>query len=206
MTITQLSEVIRGWLGWCPNGQSRVCHVAGEPDDFMNTPSQRGPFMDCATHWIELFHNQMLLMSFLLSVTGFWMFAGMIAWSFPLLFICGMITGLLCSVYVGTWYWRIFNEVLTEGPVILRNRFDASSPYFSGIRILAPLVIISMVFIGAVPGVNLAMINAIIAGICVVIFWGPLISTLKWESETHRVLHFDGMILELEREEKHTIC
>jgi len=204
--MTLFLDYFRKKVGWCPNVKYPRCRIAGEPDDFMNTPSQRGSFMDRATHWIELFRNQMLLMSILLSVTGFWMFAAMIAWSYPLLFICGMITGLLCSVYVGIWYWRIFNEVLTDGPVILQNRFDASSPYFSGIRILVPLVIISLIFIGAVPGVNLAMINAIIAGICMVIFWGPLISTWKWESETHRVLHFDGMILELERVEMQVSC
>ena len=206
MTLARVSEVIHEWLGWCPNARLRVCHGAGEPDEFMNTPSERRSFIDRAEHWIGLFRNQILLMTILISVTGFWMFAGMLQGSYPLLFIVGMITGFLFSAYAGTWYWRIFNEVLAEGPVVLRNRFDAVSPYLSGISILVPFVILSLVFIGAVPGVNLAMINAIIAGICVVIFWGPLISTWKWESKTHRVLHFDGMILELERKEKYAIC
>ena len=40
--ITRVSEVIRGWLGWCPNAQPRMHSVVIQPEDNSVIPSARG--------------------------------------------------------------------------------------------------------------------------------------------------------------------
>jgi hypothetical protein len=200
------TDAIRQYLGWCPNAQPKRCNVVIRPDDNLVVPVDGGSFKARAMHWLGLFRNQIMLYAPVLSATGFWMFAGLGEGSYPLLFVSGMIVGILFSVYVGIWYKRVFDEVLHDGAVVLMNRYNVSETHLMRFFIYAPPVVMMLVFIGAVPGVNLTMTNAVIAGFVSVLLWGLYVTIWKWESETHKTLQFDGMILELEKEEKHVSC
>jgi len=48
----------------------------------------------------------------------------------------------------------------------------------------------------------LIKINAFFGGFVAVLFWGQLISIWTWESDTHHQLHYDGMILKSEKDDK----
>jgi hypothetical protein len=203
--MTRLSETVHEWMGWCPNAYAPVRNKDLQFNSEALVPSAGGSIKDRTFHWIGLFRNQILLFAILTSATGFMMFADLCGGSYPLLFICGIIAGLLFSAYAAIWYERIFNEVLHEGPVVLWNRYDASTATLTVTGTLAPFIILPLVLIGAIPGVNLTMTNAITAGFIFIIFWGLVVSTWKWESENHRSLQYDGMILELEKEETNAI-
>jgi hypothetical protein len=132
------------------------------------------------------------------------MFAGLgNGWSNLNLFILGIIAGLPVSVIVGIWYWQIFTEVLHEGPVALWRRYDKTSATIAAVTLAAVTLIPALVILGALPGVSLEMTNAVFGGFMAVLFWGQLISIWIWESDTGLQLHYDLLMLELVKEEKH---
>ncbi len=196
-----ITEVIRGWLGWCPNAYARVRNTNIQLDDELVVPSPGGSLKDHAIHWIGLFRNQMMLQAIGSFCAGFYMFAGLGGMSNLNIFIIGLLAGLPFSAIIGIWYWRIFNEVLDEGPVVLWNRYDKTSGTLTVVSVAVSISLPILALSGAIPGVNLAMTTAFFGGLVAVLFWGVLIAIWKWESESHRQLHYDGMILELEKDE-----
>ena len=201
-----LSQTIRKYLGWCPNAQSWNRNVPIQLDDILNPSSRRGSFKARAINWLSLFRNQILLYAIVLSGTGFWLFAGLGAGSNPVLFIVGMMLGLPISAFVGKWYWQIFNEVLNEGPVVLRSRYNLSVSPLPVIVIMTSLLVPQFVILDLIPGASLTMTHAVFAGFIFVLFWGQFMSTWIWESNTRRQLHYDFTILELVKVEKHASC
>jgi hypothetical protein len=203
MTI-HVSEVIRGWLGWCPNAQVQIRGQSRKPNDVTVTSSGSRSFQSNAIHWAILFRNQTILLtigSFLMGLVMFvWLGNG---WSNLNLFILGILAGLPVSVIVGIWYWQIFNEVLHEGPVALWRRYDKTSATIAVVTLAAVTVIAILVITGALPGVSLEMTNAVFGGFMAVLFWGQLISIRIWESDTGLHLQYDLLMLELVKEEKH---
>ena len=204
--ITRIAEIIYEWMGWCPNAQPKIYPVVIRPYDNAAVPAAGGSFKDRANHWLGLFRNQILLFALFMSATGFWLYADLGGWLYLPLFICGIITGFLVSVFVGIWYRQIFNEVLQDGPVVLWNRYDKISGTIA--------LVISLVFecltigaiLGGIPGISLEMINTLFGGFIAIVFWGQFASIRKWELENCKTLRYDGMILELEKEEKHAFC
>lgn len=193
-------DYIRKKVGWCPDTYARVCNPEVRLDNDPVVPSAGGSLKDNAIHWLGLFRNQMMLQAIGSFLCGFYMFAGLGGVSNLNLFIIGLLAGLPSSAIIGIWYWRIFNEVLHEGPVVLWNRYDKTSGTLTVVSITVSISIPVLAFLGAIPGVNLAMTTAFFGGLVAVLFCGVLIAIWKWESESHRQLHYDGMILELEKE------
>jgi hypothetical protein len=195
---TRISEIVRGYLGWCPveNRRSRTEFV--NPDLIVSAPPESGSLKARAYHWLGLLRNQVLLYSFIISATGFWMFAGLGGGSSPGLFLIGILAGVPISAVTGIWYRGIFDEVLREGPLVLMSRQDKTSGILTAIGIAVSFIPV-LVLLGVIPGITMEMMLAFMGGFVAVLLWGMFIAILKWESATHRRLHFDGMILELEK-------
>ncbi len=200
---TWISEIIHGWLGWCPYTQVQVRNAEVRPGDENIISPAGGSFKHRAIHWLGLFHNQIILSSIGSFCAGLYMFAGLGTWSNLNLFIIGILAGLPFSAYIGIWYWEIFNKVLHEGPVVLWNRYDKIMGTLTVVIVAISVSMPVLVIIGAFPGIDLAMTNAFFGGFIAVLFWGMLISLQKWESDTHRLLQYDGMILDLKKEDTH---
>ena len=202
--MTRVSEAIRGLLGWCPNAHAPIRNNSIYfNNEEVIASFAGGSFKDRANHWLGLFRNQILLFAITMSATGFWLYAGLGGWSNPLLFISGIVVGILISAVIGNWYRRIFNEVLHEGPVILWNRYDQTSGTIAMIIFLAFEGLTICAIFGGIPGISFEMTNAVFGGFIAVVFWGQFASIRKWEWENCKMLHYDGMILELEKEENH---
>jgi hypothetical protein len=169
-------------------------------------PSGSGSVKERSIHWLGLLRNQITLYAIGAFCAGLYIFAGFGSWSNLNLFIIGMLAGLSFSAIVGVWYWRIFDEVLRDGPVVLWNRYDNTSGFLTVIIIAVSTCVPALVLFGAIPGVDLAMTDAFFGGFIAVLFWGMYIGIWKWESGTHRQLQYDGMILELEKDETHASC
>jgi len=195
--IAQICNVIHGWLGWCPNTGTHV-HKGISPPHHETTISQVGGMIgDRAIHWLGLFRNQTLLFTIGAFCAGVFMFTNLGGGSSPNLFIIGMIAGVPYTIVVGIWYWRIFNEVLSEGPVVLLSRYDKTTGSLTLVTTVIFTGISTLVLLGSFSGVDLGMTNAFFGGFIAVLFWGQLIAVHLWESGTHRLLHYDGMILQL---------
>jgi hypothetical protein len=194
------NEMGNRYTGWCPNAHARVRNAEVLPDDGAVVPSAGGSFTDRAIHWLALLRNQTTLFAIGAFCAGLYIFAGLGGWSDLNLFIVGMLAGLPFSAIAGIWYWRLFNEVLHDGPVVLWNRYDKTSGTLTVLTIVVSTCVPALVLLGAIPGLDLNMTNAIFGGFVAVSFWGMLIGIQKWESGTHRRLHYDGMILELEKD------
>jgi hypothetical protein len=198
------SEVIRGWLGWCPNSHAQVHTGIITPEHDPVIPSGRGSLKTRAIHWIGLFRNQIILSSLAMPITGFWMFAGLGGGSEPVLFIIGILAVLPASAATGNWYWRIFDEVLCNGPVVLMNRRDRTTRILTTLSFAVALIPVLVLF-GVLPGVTMTMMIAFMGGFVAVPFWGMVIAIQKWETGNHCRLHYDGMILQLEKEGEYAI-
>jgi hypothetical protein len=192
-----LSQTIRRYLGWCPNTHSRSLTADIRPDIETATPPKGGSYKDRAIHWLGLFRNQTMLQTIGTFCAGFFMFACLAGGSDLNLFIIGILAGLPFSVIVGIWYRRIFDEVLREGQVVLWNRYDKTLWTLTGLAVMVSACIWALVLFGVIPGIDLNMITAFFGGVVTVSFWGLLIIVQKWESCTHRRLHYNGTILRL---------
>jgi hypothetical protein len=200
--MTRISDIVHEWLGWCPRAHAGEWNAEVRLADDSVVPQGSGSFKDRATQWLGLFRNQTLLQTIGTFCTGLCMFAGLGGWSNLNLFIIGILAGLPFSAIVGIWYWRIFNEVLNDGPVVLWSRYDNTSGILMVVTVVVSVGVWVLVLLGAIPGVDLAMTNAFFGGFVAVLFWGMLVGIQKWESDTHRRLHCDGMILKLEKAEE----
>lgn len=193
-------NTLRKYLGWCPRAQIRMRNADVLTDDRAVVPPESGAFKDRAVQWLNLFRNQIMLLAIGTSFAGVYLFAGLGGVSRPDLFFLGILAGLPLSAVVGFLYWRIFDEVVRDGPVVLLNRFDKAS----GILAVATAVIIlygQVYFLtGPAPWFDATMPNAFFGGFIGTLFWGLLISAVKWESDTRRRLQYDGMILMLEKD------
>lgn len=197
---TRFVSIIREWLGWCPHAHARVRNAETMLDDEAVVPLAGGSFKNQTIHWIGLFRNQTLLQIIGTFFMGLYLFAGLGGWSNLNPFIIGILAGLPFSAVVGIWYWRIFNEVLCCGPVVLWNRYDKISGTFTIVAVAVSVCVWALVLSGTIPGVDLAMTSAFFGGFIAVLFWGVFIGIWKWETDMHHRLHFDGMMLELEKE------
>ncbi len=197
-------DACRKYLGWCPNveAQIRLAEIDRVRDAVV--PPGSGSFQDRALHWIGLFQNQILLQTIGTVCAGVFIYAGLGGVSHSILFLAGILAGMPLSAAVGFLYWRIFNEILSVGPVVLWNRFDKTWWIITGVTVAASLCIWALVLIGRIPGVSLEMITAFFGGFISISFIGMLVSIWKWESGTHRKLHYDGQILGLEKEGNHS--
>lgn len=195
-----VATVVRRWLGWCPDGYARVRNTEACQEEEAFVPPGSGSFKDRAFHWLGLFQNQIMLQAIGTFCIGFSMYAGLGGGSRLDLFLVGILAGLPFSAILGFLYWRIFYEVLHDGPMVLQKHYDKTWWIITGVAIAASLCIWTLVFLGKIPGVSLEMTSAFFGGVIAVSFFGTLVSVWKWESDTHRQLHYDGLILELEKE------
>ena len=199
MTITGISEIVRGWLGWCPNAHAQVRTASLLPDRDTTgsetvVPSGRS-FKARAIHWLGLFRNQAFLMAIWFSGAGIGLSIAIGGADAPM-FFTGIVAGTLLSVYQGIRFWKTMNEVREQGAVFLASLYDKTTIAIITLSFMIPMV----VFMGAVPGIDLTRYNSIIGGFIFIMFWWLLLVVWVWESQTKCLLQSDGMMLELARE------
>ena len=201
----QVCETIRRWLGWCPHVNTQIRHEKVLSYCPGAIPPGSGSYKERVFHWLGLFRNQTILQTIGTICVGVYLFAGLGGLIHPNLFLIGILTGLPFSVLYGFWYWRIFNEVLFEGPVVLRHRFSIGASILAVVS--AVVIIYAQIYFltGLTPWFDATITNAFIGGFVAVSFIGMLFSVWRWESDTHRHLHYDGLILELGEEGNHAL-
>jgi hypothetical protein len=166
----RIADVIRGWLGWCPNAETRIRREINEPAEIMDTPSQRSSLKARASDWLGLFRKQVFLLAIWFSVVGFLLLLGIGNMNIEL-FFWGLLTGLLLSVFQGIRFWGTMNEVLENGAVFLSTLYDKTTIFVT----LAVCSIPLLLSLSASPVANMMMWNAVIAGFVFIMFWVQLL-------------------------------
>ncbi len=190
------AQTIRKYLGWCPEGkrQNRTAFAQSDSIVEKNT-SGRPKYGARAINWLGIFRNQLLVLALYFSVVGVLLSVFLGGINLPMFFI-GVLAGSVLAVFQGIRFWKTMNEVRDEGAVFLATLYDKTTLALTVIVAMVP----AAVFLGAVPGITMIMLNSIIGGFIFILFWWILLVTWIWESRTNRHLVSDGLMLSLARE------
>jgi len=189
------TEVIRLRLGWCPEGKRQNSIALTQPDVIIETPSGRATYRERAINWLGIFRNQLLVLALYFSVVGVLLSVFLGGINIPMFFM-GVLAGSLLEAFQAIRFWKTMNEVRDEGAVFLATLYDKTTLTLTLIVAMVPTV----VFLGAVPGITMIMLNSIIGGFIFILFWWFLVVTWIWESRTNHRLLSDGLMLSLARE------
>src|SRR5512137_2898180 len=193
--MTRVSEVIQGWLGWCPEGkrQNRTAeiHLDGNVKNTSERPKNRAR----AITWLGIFRNQLLVLALYFSVVGV-LLSAFLGGNDILMFFIGVLAGSVLAAFQALRFWKTMNEVRDEGAVFLATLYDKTTIALTLIVAMVPTV----VFLGAAPGITMIMLNSSIGGFIFILFWWFLVVTWIWESRTNQRLLSDGLMLSLARE------
>ena len=149
-----------------------------------------------AINWLALFRNQLLVLALYFSVVGILLSVFLGGNNVPMFFI-GVLAGSVLAVFQAIRFWKTMNEVRDEGAVFLATLYDKTTLALTVIVAMVP----TAVFLGAIPGITMIMLNSIIGGFIFILFWWLLLVTWIWELRTERHLLSDGLMLSLARED-----
>jgi hypothetical protein len=189
------TEVIRRGFGWCPEKKRQNRIALNRRDGIIETPSGRATFRGRVITWLGIFRNQLLVLALYFSVVGVLLSVFLGGINIPMFFI-GVLAGSVLAVFQAIRFWKTMNEVRDEGAVFLATLYDKTTLALTLILAMVPTV----VFLGAVPGITMIMLNSIIGGFIFILFWWFLVVTWIWESRTNHRLLSDGLMLSLARD------
>jgi hypothetical protein len=189
------TEVIRRGLGWCPEKKRQNSIALTQTDGSIETPSGRATYRGQVITWLGIFRNQLLVLALYFSVVGVLLSVFLGGINIPMFFI-GVLAGSVLAVFQAIRFWKTMNEVRDEGAVFLATLYDKTTLTLTLIVAMVPTV----VFLGAVPGITMIMLNSIIGGFIFILFWWILLVTWIWESRTNHRLLSDGLMLSLARD------
>ena len=189
------TEVIRRGLGWCPEGKRQNSITLIQTDRIMEDTSGRATYRRRAITWLGIFRNQLLVLALYFSVVGI-LLSVFLGGNDILMFFIGVLAGSVLAAFQGIRFWKTMNEVRDEGAVFLATLYDKTTLTLTLIVAMVPTV----VFLGAVPGITMIMLNSSIGGFIFILFWWFLVVTWIWESRTNQRLLSDGLMLSLARE------
>jgi hypothetical protein len=189
------SEVIRRGFGWCPEKKRQNSIALTRTDSIIEDTSGKATYRRRVITWLGIFRNQLLILALYFSVVGVLLSVFLGENNIPMFFI-GVLAGSVLAVFQAIRFWKTMNEVRDEGAVFLATLYDKTTLTLTLIVAMVPTV----VFLGAVPGITMIMLNSIIGGFIFILFWWFLVVTWIWESRTNHRLLSDGLMLSLARE------
>lgn len=201
----QVFDTIGRWLGWCPNVHAESHRIVLCREENIVVPPDGGSYKSRIAQWLCLFHNQILVQTIGTLCLGLYLFFSLGGVIHPDLFLFGILIGLPFSAIYGFWYWRIYNEVFQKGPVVLRYQFSVASSILVVVSVLVIMYAQVSFLTGLTPWFDTSITNAFMGGFISVSFMGVFVSVWKWEADTQRQLHYDGLVLELGKEGNHAL-
>ncbi|AGB01631.1 DUF1673 family protein [Methanoregula formicica] len=190
--MTRVSEVIRGWLGWCPNAQQRTFRRDSATDTTHILPAgSGGDVRTLSFGWKNRYRTRALAFALCMTVVGISLFAISEGDKLGLL-IKGLIGASFLFALDGIRYWTLFEDVRTTGRVEVIH-WSRRRP-IQYLVLISSLLIIGfaiLVFFGFVPGLGLRTLDAFLAGFTV-IGWLHLIMIIAWERQSGLQLYTDG--------------
>jgi len=190
MTITRISEIVRGWLGWCPYAcTSRRQEPVLQEDVVYSAPVQ-GTGIPASAGGLKRYRNQMLLWAVSYTLAFSLFVPVFLAADFTPLMLSGIAAGLGFSVLFGRQLWQRFGK-LTSGETIKTGPEGYVIVGFIAITILLGVILFVMGLLSVIPMGTALMLPAFTLGFGIFIPWYSLILILTWERRTGYHLMFD---------------
>ncbi|MGD0079597.1 MAG: DUF1673 family protein [Methanoregula sp.] len=187
---TRVSEVIHGWLGWCPNARTPMRQLPVFHDNGAGSSRVQGAGIPAHTGWQERFRNQVLLWAVFftfISIPLVWIFQ---AADLTRLMLClGVVTGLGVFVFFGWWLWHSLG-MLKKGATIKTGQKEYILTFLiaGAIPLGVVLLLSAMLFLISLSGA--LAFPAFTTGFAF-IPWYVFTLILLWERKTGCVLMFD---------------
>jgi hypothetical protein len=190
MTIMRISEIIHGWLGWCPQARGLVRQLPVLHDPPADGSRAQGAGIPAQTGSMQRYKNQVLIWAVFFTIVSLPLVAIFLAADLTRLMLClGTISGLGIFAFFGRWLWHSLGmlqkgAVMKTGPkeYILTFLIAGAIPLGAVLLISALLVPIS--FAGALAFPAFATGFAFFP-------WYVFILILMWEQKTGYTLIFD---------------
>lgn len=190
--MMRVSEVIRGWLGWCPNAQQRTFRRDSATDTTHILPAgSGGDVRTLSFGWKNRYRTRALAFALCMTVVGISLFATATGDRIAM-FGLGVVLATILYCADAIRYWEVFRDVERNGVADQKNWKEVSVvrvlPIIGAALILA---FAGAVLLGLIPGLSMLMVNGFLAGFSAC-GWYHVATILAWESRSGIALFSDG--------------
>jgi hypothetical protein len=188
--MTRVAEVIRGWLGWCPQARAPVRKLPEFHDATADRSQSKGAGIPVQTSVMQRYRNQVLAWAVFFTMVSLPLVAIFLADDLTRLVFClGTVSGLCIFAFFGWWLWHSLG-MLVKGltiktrPTMYILTFLIAGALPLGAVLLLSALLIPISFAGALAFPAFATGFAFIP-------WYVFILILLWERKTGYMVMFD---------------
>jgi len=185
--MTAVAEHIKRMMGWCPNTSGIEIRRTVLFDDLMVSASDTdGELSHFASRWWNKYHNRILLYSsiFTLLAISFFISDGRNRLD---IFMIGIISGLVFSLFFGVTEWRRLNKAAAgEFRRLQVTRRKMLVNYLVIIGFIF-ITIFIMTYFAVKTGSNIRDIHAFVLGF-ILIAWTQFFEVVYWEWKNKKIL------------------
>ena len=191
--MTRVDQVIRGWLGWCPDARALPQRIPVPENDALGSAPAQGAGMPAPAGWLNRYRNRVLIWAFfytvaIIPIVPFFYGIDRISVCF------GIITGLGIFFLAVRRLWNSFNSALTRGTA-KKTAMEGYAILFMVVGfILADFALVVLASVSVIP-FSLALTLPATAMGFAFIPWYVLILIILWERRTGYILIFDKKAL-----------
>jgi len=189
MTL-RISEIIHGWLGWCPNVCTPMRQLPVLHDTAADGSRAQGAGIPAQTGLMQRYRNQVLIRAVFFTMVSLPLVAIFLAANLTRLMLCiGTISGLLVFAFFGRWLWHSLGMLrkgatMKTGPKEYVLTFLIAGALPLGAVLLLSAILVPISFAGALAFPAFATGFAFIP-------WYVFILILLWEQKTGYTVMFD---------------
>ncbi|WAC04881.1 MAG: DUF1673 family protein [Methanoregula sp.] len=190
MTLSRFTEIIHGWLGWCPQAQVTVRQLPVLHDTVADGYKAQGAGIPAQTGSMQRYRNQVFIWAVFFTMVSLPLIAVFLAADLTRLMLClGTISGFGIFVFFGRWLWKSLGmlqkgAIIKTGPKEYILTFLIAGAIPLGAVLLLSAILVPISFAGAPAFPAFATGFAFIP-------WYVLLLILLWEQKTGYTVMFD---------------
>ncbi len=180
-------ESVKRMMGWCPNVSAMEARKAMQFDDIVvNASDSDNELPQLTSGWLTKYRNRILLYSLILTLLAIWLFISEGINRLDV-FMTGIISGLVLSLFTGVTEWRKLNKAAAGGFRRLQvTRKQMLVNYLIIIGLIVIVIFISSYFT-VKTGRNIRDISAFGSGF-ILIVWTQFFEVVYWERKNKKTL------------------
>ncbi|MBC2697452.1 MAG: DUF1673 family protein [ANME-2 cluster archaeon] len=180
-------DKVKRMMGWCPNVGAMEARKAMQFDDIVvNASDSDNELPQLTSGWLTKYRNRILLYSLILMLVAIWLFISEGINRLDV-FMTGIISGLVLSLFTGVTEWRKLNKAAAGGFRRLQvTRKQMLVNYLIIIGLIVIVIFISSYF-AVKTGRNIRDISAFSSGF-ILIVWTQFFEVVYWEWKNKKTL------------------
>lgn len=185
--IANMVDKVKRMMGWCPNVGAMEARKAMQFDDIVvNASDSDNELPQLTSGWLTKYRNRILLYSLILMLVAIWLFISEGINRLDV-FMTGIISGLVLSLFTGVTEWRKLNKAAAGGFRRLQvTRKQMLVNYLIIIGLIVIVIFISSYF-AVKTGRNIRDISAFSSGF-ILIVWTQFFEVVYWEWKNKKTL------------------